>query len=236
MSDSVDEAIAALEGYLRRYPSGHFAELAQVRLDRLLAQRGERRIIPAAPATPFTKGLAVADTGHRVGDRYEQRVVDLMTGIGRTETLVVTAVTDLQIVYNDGRLILDPLGNPILQADGKRFADTQHFPSEFVVGKKWSTRYKITTSQGLVDFISIDYTIQGREMVSTPAGTFDAFRVEGKGWAGRGGRREFRYWAAPDKVRRFIVNEHKWWDQRNAPFRNQRTELISFQESRTAPA
>jgi hypothetical protein len=106
-----------------------------------------------------------------------------------------------------------------------------------VGGKKWSTRYKVTTTQGATDVISLDYTGHGaRRWWTTPAGTFDAFRVEGNGWARRGGRREFRYWAAPDKVHRFVVNEQRWWDQRsNAPIRNQRTELISFSEAR-APA
>jgi uncharacterized caspase-like protein len=236
VADRVDDAIAALETYLRRYPSGHFNELAQVRLDRLLAKRGEKRVLPAAPATPFTKGMVLADTGYQVGDRYELRITDVQTGIGQSEVFVVTEVTESQIVYNEGRLILDPLGNPILQTDGRRFADTQHFPAEFVIGRKWSTRFKVTTPQGYSDLVSVDYVIKARESVRTAAGTFDAFRVEGSGWAERGGRREYRYWAAPDKVRRFVINEMKWWDRGNMPIRNQRAELVSFRESRAAPA
>ncbi|HXD97968.1 MAG TPA: caspase family protein, partial [Candidatus Acidoferrum sp.] len=71
---------APLEDYLRRHPSGRFAELAQLQLDRVLARRGERKIrIASAEGNPFTKGSAAANTGWSVGDSYTYRVLDRLT-------------------------------------------------------------------------------------------------------------------------------------------------------------
>jgi hypothetical protein len=74
--------------------------------------------------------------------------------------------------------------------------------------------------------------IKAREKVVVPAGTFDAFRAEASGWAARGGRREYQWWAAPDKVRRPVKWQMQWWDRANVPLRNQRDELIAFFEAR----
>jgi hypothetical protein len=47
-----------LEDYLGRFPSGRFAELAQLQLDRVLAKRGERKIeVASAPKNPYIRAL-----------------------------------------------------------------------------------------------------------------------------------------------------------------------------------
>jgi hypothetical protein len=231
VSDELDQAIASLEDYLRRYPSGNFAELAQTRLDRLLARRGEKRIVPVSPPTPLSQGIVLPDPNWRVGDWYELRITDGLTRRVREGRRTVTAVSDLQVAFNDGILILDPIGNAIRGDDGKGFVDNQHFPNEYVVGKRWTTRYGVTTPQGN-DTITLSYVIKAREKITVPAGTFDAFRGEGTGWAGRGGTREFRWWAAPDKVRRFIKHEQFWRDPGNRTLRDHVYELVAFKETR----
>src|SRR5258706_6637834 len=102
MSDTREEAIAVLEDYLRRYPSGHFSELAQVRLDGLLAQKGEKKIVLANSAgNPFTAGTALQRTDFRVGDFYQYQRLDMNTSLLlATMTKVVTKVTALQVIYN----------------------------------------------------------------------------------------------------------------------------------------
>ena len=234
MTDKVDEAIAALEDYLRRYPSGHFVELAQVRLDALLARRGEKKIAIAFDrANPYTKGTVQSDLNYRVGDTYELRLGDLYTGLDRPVRRTITAVTDLEVVYDDG-LITDLIGNTTRQPNGERQADAQHFPAEYHVGKRWSSRHK-TFGRGGPDEVSLDWTIVAREPLDTPAGTFEAFRVEASGFAFRGGRRVFRYWAAPDRVRRFLVFEVRRWDTRGAPGPSERNVLVSFREASRTP-
>jgi hypothetical protein len=227
----IDEAIAALEDYLRRYPSGNFAELAQVRLDRLLARRGEQRVVPIAPPTPFSQGIVLPDLNWRVGDWYEIRVTDEFRRIDRKDRRTVTAVSDLQVVFNDGVLVIDPASNPIRVPDGRSFVDNQHYPNEYVVGKRWGTRYQVRTPQG-TDTITLSYAIKAREQVTVPAGTFMAFRGEGSGFASLGGRREFVWWAAPDKVRARLKVSQQIWDARNVPIRMEVNELVAFRETR----
>jgi uncharacterized caspase-like protein len=229
----LDGSIAALEGYLQLYPSGHFAELAQVRLDRLLARRGEQRVMPIAPPTPFTQGTVPADLDWRVGDWYQVRVTDEFRRIERLERRRVTAVSDLQVVINNGVGIIDPAGNPIRDSEGRAYVDNQNFPNEFVVGKRWTTRFQVRTPAG-DDAVTVSYVIKARERVTVAAGTFDAFRAEGSGFARGGGRREFEWWMAPDKVRMRLRMTSRAWDARNVPLRMEVQELLAFHEARHA--
>ncbi|MEK6593822.1 MAG: caspase family protein, partial [Pseudomonadota bacterium] len=77
-----------LEDYLRKYPGGRFAELAQFQLDRVLARLGEKKIeIAPSQGNPFTKGTARIDTSFKVGDSYSYREIDLFTKLDtRTRT------------------------------------------------------------------------------------------------------------------------------------------------------
>jgi uncharacterized caspase-like protein len=69
---------APIEEYLRRYPSGRFSELAQLRLDRVLAAQGEKKIeIVSSAENPYTLGSAVANTGYQLGDSYKYNVMEL---------------------------------------------------------------------------------------------------------------------------------------------------------------
>lgn len=101
---------AAFEDCLRRYPpSGLFSELAQLRLDHLLAQRGERRIeIASHDQNPYSKGHTRADTRFKIGDRYSYRQLDLTTNQEmRRYTLVVSELSDTQVIFNNGTFITD---------------------------------------------------------------------------------------------------------------------------------
>jgi len=234
MSDANREAIAALEDYLRRYPSGHFSELAQLRLDRLLAQLGEKRVqVVSSPDNPFSKGTVLANLGYRVGDRYQYRTTDLLTKVqGPHRVATVTAVTENEVTYNDGKLVTDLLGNLIKRPDGATFGPMQYFATEYSVGRKWATRYSIVMANGIPDIVEIDFKVVTRESVTVPAGTFDCFRVEGEGWRlGANGvppqSIKSTYWIAPDKVARFIAME-TWWRVRSRITRSDRDELVQF--------
>lgn len=222
--------IAAVEDYLRRYPSGHFSELAQVRLDRLLARQGEKKVsLVNAAANPFTKGTGVIDLSYRVGDRYVYRSIDLLTKVeNRKATNTVTEVTEDKVIYNNGTLVTDLLGNLIKRPDGASFGPSQMFISEYHLGKKWSTRYAINFAKGGQDTIEIDLKVVARETITVPAGTFDCFRIEGSGWVlGISQQTDWKFWVAPDKVNRFIAME-AWWRMRGRIVRSDRQELESY--------
>ena len=208
------KAAAPLEEYLRRYPSGRFAELAQLQLDELLRRQGEKPVqIASSAGNPFTQGTTRADLGYQIGDTYGYVRLDRDT----RETLgkivsTVTGITDTQVIFNDGRLINDRLGNLVKLPNGDEFSPRQDQPLEYAVGKKWSTRYKMKNEErGLSTTADFEFRITKRERITVPAGTFDCFVIEGNGWSvshmGGQMRLGLKRWMAPDKCRRPIVSE-----------------------------
>jgi hypothetical protein len=227
-----------LEDYLRRYPSGEFAELAELQLDRILAIRGEKKI-KAAPAkgNPYTKGSASADIGWTVGDVYTyvlNGLVDPKNKVeNRTLTFQITKVTDDEVHYSTG-LITDLLGNVVRTSDGIVHTPNQLGPQEFSVGKRWTTRYLTTGKGGYVNDNEANLRIATREPITVPAGTFDAFRLDAHSTGvGSGGRGEVttRTWFAPDLLRRWVAYESRrvWNGQVTQAIRVQ---LVSFTEAR----
>jgi hypothetical protein len=199
-------------GYLSRYPSGDYSELAQVQLDRVLATKGEKRVA-AAPTdgNPFTKGTARMDTVYRVGDTYTYRKLNLETrAVEGKFTTTITDVSDTRVVFDRG-LVTDLLGNTLRTTDGRRFTDNQNVPVAFEVGRQWTTRYRVDNPKGSSVFVELGYRVESREEVTVPAGRFNAYLVEGRGTYTRpaGGTVEvlFRTWWDPQQVRRPIARE-----------------------------
>lgn len=233
---------APLEDYLRRYPSGEFSELAQLQLDTLLSGRGEKRIEVASQAgNPFSQGYVRTDTNFKVGDFYSYRVFDLETKTeNRTVDGRVTAVTQTEVIIDDGGSVLDLMGNTKTSSDGYRYTDNQNVPVEFYVGKKWKTRflaYPPYVRPHLRSESEMEYKIVGRETVTVPAGTFDCFRIEGNGVSvsPKGGHMEVqrRVWYAPEKVRRFVANEvrRRPLSEGRTPPPSERMELSAFKQT-----
>lgn len=221
---------APIEDYLRRFPSGVFSEVAQYRLDRVLAQRGETKIVATdARDNPFSQGTGRADIVFRVGDRYQYREVDPDTGAEkRAYTWRVTAVTDAEVTFNDGRLIMDLLGNTRTQPDGTIVTQSQYYIPEYSVGKKWKTRYKLLKPDGRIFQGSYEFRITRREKVVVPAGTFNAFLVEGSGWGeDAGSRLKLDYWIAPD-IARFVARHYRRINRAGTVTHNERTELMAY--------
>ena len=228
---------APLVDYLSRHPSGQYSELAQLQLDRILAAQGEKRVeVLNAAENPFTKGSARADTAWRTGDSYAYRALDLYTKVeSKGPTHTVTEITDREVVYSSG-FVSDLLGNFVRLPDGRRLTPNQVYPSEFAVGKHWTTRF-ITTSPTHGEFqTEFRIRITAKERVVVPAGTFDAFRVEYVGNAlGEMAITITRTnWFAPDKVRLPVAVEIL---RRARPPRglekvieSRRLELVSFKQ------
>jgi uncharacterized caspase-like protein len=224
----------ALEAYLLRYSSGRFAELAQLHFDRVLAVRGEKPVqVVSARDNPFSKGSAVADTRYRVGDSYTYRVTDLYTKLEtETFTQTITKITDTEVIYDTG-LVTDLLGNRLRTRDGRLFGPAQFIPLEFAVGRRWTTRFKLTHPKFGPGQVELDMRVVARETVTVPAGTFDTFRIEGRGWStGSWGSTQVTRiaWLAPDRARRWIASE----DLRGAGSKviaSEREELIAYKQS-----
>jgi hypothetical protein len=223
-----------IEQYLRRYPSGRFAEIAQVQLDLILARQGEKKVeAVAAAGNPYSQGTATFKAAWKVGDTYTYNFMDLFSKVvSRTGTARVTQVTDTQVIYNSGQAITDLLGNPVLLSDGRRFSPNQIVPTEYKVGKKYSARYNVMHPQFGEFKTTSDMRIGARERVTVPAGSFDCYRLdviarsEGRG---RFAVVEFEiiHWMAPDVCRRPVARNEI---RRSGPgiVFAERQELVSF--------
>lgn len=231
-----------LEDYLRRYPSGRFAELAQLQLDRALAKLGEKKVeIVSAPDNPYTKGTAAANTAYRVGDFYSYRRVDLLTKLETSRiNRTVTEITESEVRYNGGRFVTDLLGNNLRFGGGMTWSPNQTTPTEFSVGKRWSTRFRVIPGKGGDTTVELEMRIADRERIGVAAGTFNAFRVEARGWqTGVRGRKrahldwDLKTWYAPDQVRQPVLIEWLVRDseRRGRITRSDRDELTEFRQS-----
>jgi hypothetical protein len=224
-----------IEDYLRRYPSGRFSELAQLQLDRVLAAQGERKIeVVSAPENPYTQGSASLDTRYRVGDSYTYNFLDPYSKVVQdSSTWTITQITDTEVLYDDGRVVTDLLGNPRRLHDGRTFGPNQIAPRDFSVGKRWSSRFTGSSPKGGAYSAEFNMRIVGKERVSIPAGTFDAFRLEVRGDvnqpAGHVGI-ELTAWYAPEKVRRYIAR-HELRRFNGREVFAERQELAKFQQS-----
>ena len=231
---SVASAPAPLEEYLRRYPSGRFAEICQAQLDAVLAQMGERKIqIAQQEKNPYTQGSARADTGYKAGDFYTFQAMDLYSRVVSRETNQrVARVTANEVIYGDGRFVTDLLANVKRTGDEGVFTANQQNPAEFFVRKRWRTRFTLQDGRGLTRF-DVSYRITRKERVTVPAGTFNAFRVEGLGTASRNQVIQVvqRAWFAPEQCRRAVAREEVRIGARGREGRAERFELVNFRQA-----
>ena len=84
------------------------------------------------------------------------------------------------------------------------------------VGASWDGTFQVQAASGGRSRLKMEYTIAGQEKVRTPAGDFDAFRIESKGylsgvsWQGGFGIQQ-KYWYAPaiDRIVRIEYKEQR---------------------------
>jgi hypothetical protein len=224
-----------LEDYLRRYPRGRFAEICVAQLDRILERQGEKKVEIASQAqNPYTQGSADVDIRYQPGDSYTYNVLDPYSKVvSSTFTITVTKVTDQQVIYNDGQVISDLLGNPLRRIDGREFTAHQEIPRELVIGKRWSTRF-VARTRNFGDFdTGLESVVAAKEKVVVPAGTFECYRIDGGGEAtGRGVIRiEHKIWLAPQAVRQAVAWQTlRFVAGRTIPL-SERFELVSFKQA-----
>lgn len=226
---------APLEEYLRRYPSGYYSELAQLRLDQVLARAGEQRVrIQSSLENPYSQGTSIADVQRKVGDSYTYRITDPFTGLERrTLTETIIAVTETEVIYDSGR-VTDLLGNIVRTRDGRRSTGQQIWGLEYAVGKRWTSRARDISPKGIVSTASVEVRVVGREKLKVAAGIFDAFRIEISGWAvgeGRNVQISHTQWLQPDLVRSFIVGEFSTRLSGGQILQAGRQELVAYRQS-----
>lgn len=234
----------ASELYLEKYPHGYFAELARNRI--ALLQREQTRGMQTTE--PATQSFAKTGINYKVGDWYQYQSVDLFTGVTKKlprET--VTELTSTDVTYDAGPMKTDLLGNSKFDPTGTlRYDDfPQIFIPEYKVGKKWTSwgRAKFIPSGTININYETQLTVAGREIITVPAGTFDAFKIVGYVYGGSNGAGYFipptqaqvTFWVAPDRVNRFIAYEYRTTTYTRYP-ESERIELVSFNEHNRLPS
>jgi len=190
-----------------------------------------------------------------VGDSYTYLRLERASKTTQSQfTTTITEINESQVVFDRG-LVTDLLGNTVRRPDGRTFTDNQNIPLEFDVGRQWVTRYRVSTPEGGSSSAEVVYRVLAREPITVPAGTFNAFYVEGVGvnTSPRGLMEvQFSTWWDPQRVRRPIAREEirrLWRDGDPSASRrprrpqrgdvrgggrvlmSERQELVSFQQS-----
>jgi hypothetical protein len=221
-----------LEEYLRNYPSGQFSELAQYRLDKVLKALGETpKEITGSNNNPFSKGIERIDTRFKIGESWSYRETNLTSGAEiRQFTNTITEISETEVRYNDGKLVTDLFGNFVRRPPGWQYTDAQFYVHEYVIGKRWATRFKTITPGRLAVDTEYEFRVTGRESITTPAGNFAAFRIEGVG-TGRSekgvAKLKYIYWIAQG-IKRPVASEFSRRLGNGKLEANERIELTSF--------
>ena len=238
--------------FLRDYPSGRFAEIAQTRLAYFAARDEAARApvqIAAAPAQPAlsavpalgpaptvaapeivlseprvrepaqlvvgsgpdvpvlmrpsanpnSAGTYAIGRGYSVGDEVVYLQSDPVYG-GATKTLTwrITKV-DIdadRVEINDGFIVLDSMGNPLVWDGATYEPRLQAIPAEVQVGKRWTTRFNFQRGADRSESY-YNYVVVARERVKLPFGEIEAFRIDGDGFNSFGARLTIRHWLVP---------------------------------------
>jgi hypothetical protein len=142
---------------------------------------------PVAQPGPLTSADAPAYT---VGEQWTFSYKnELEPAKNTTYTQTVTGVGGGQVQLNNGSVVLDASGN-IVKAETNAYQPSdQKLSFPLAVGKSWSASY-VYQSGSWAAQATRQSKVVGVERVDTPAGSFDAFRIEHVvSWLGTNGNR-----------------------------------------------
>jgi hypothetical protein len=183
--------------YLNKYPNGFIAQQAIYKLESLAKAKIESQ--------PDKNGLVqkLGEPRFRIGDAWVISIRDDYSGniIKRVSNKVTKIENDLVFIENDFGQEIRTLDGGVIKTnvtDNKFSYDPPRIDmpgDELIVGKKWSMAYNQTdaSSKGT---LRQDAKIVALENVTTPAGTFLAYKIEVDGYIGVARTRQI-YWCEP---------------------------------------
>ncbi|NJD35724.1 MAG: caspase family protein [Betaproteobacteria bacterium] len=184
----------------------------------------------ALSANPYSAGRYPLGRIFTVGDEATIRQTDILTGVEeKTYRTRVTRVDYEQdrVEFNNGHTITDLMGNFIKNGPVEFDTPVQFIPAEFQIGKKWTAAF-LRTKNDKTSNAYYDMQIVKRETINVPAGSFDTFLIEGKGWnMTTSSRLEARSWLVPGlnfSIRRELVVRNK----RGKFVQTERYELVAL--------
>jgi multidrug efflux pump subunit AcrA (membrane-fusion protein) len=183
------------------------------------------------PTTPFFSGATEHVRRFSVGDQFNFRVIDQLTNLQKPLSMQVTAV-DLQndqVLFNNGEYVSDMMGNILSNLVGRSSTPRQFYPADIFVGKRWQTYFKQDRTSGVGTYaFRYDLKVVGKERITVPAGTFDTFKIEARGYnLTLRARLERNIWIAPG-VNADIAHETLIRLDNGRLEQKSRQELVSF--------
>ena len=111
-------------------------------------------------------------------------VIDGLTKVSKSLLMRVTSVNigEDRIEFNGGEYVIDSMGNTLATQRGAFSTPRQFYPAEFYVGKQWHTIFRQRRPSGQTYTYRYDVQVVGRASITVPAGTFDAFKIEARGF------------------------------------------------------
>jgi uncharacterized caspase-like protein len=185
--------------YLNKYPNGLISQQANFKLESL----AKAKITTQANRDGIVQKLG--EPRYRLGDRWVGVRKDDYTGnvisrgeikVDRIEAGLVYASSDtgLNYIYTlDGAVLRSNTANNTFTYDPPLTAQPG---DELSIGKKWTNATNETNRFG-VQFRTDEYKVLALEEITIPAGTFKAYKIQIKGWAG-GNRIDNLTWVLPD--------------------------------------
>jgi len=187
--------VDALRLFLQKRPSSPYSELAQTRLEQLLASVEGRRAdvtqLQAMMVTPDASSRMQAELVDRDGSRSRLRsgweIGDLLVyqekdnaGFFKRERTLrhrILLVTDGQIMTRSYEKF-DLHFNPMVTKDWQWASPAQLLVGDLALGKSWTTSYKRQYRSGAVIDVVADGKVTARQVINVPAGAFETYRVE----------------------------------------------------------
>jgi hypothetical protein len=192
-----------LQAYLNRYPSGRYVALARSRLGQLqsgvtpvtanndpaLADRPITEAPSSVSAPAKTRPVAQSNSfGYTVGDRWRYQVVDKFKGevVSNYALQVDRIEPNGDLTINRGIAIWTAQGSPKYSRNNERqryySGNFVQYPTTLKAGEKTKFEYQIESKfvdgRNFRESSSATLLVKGQEKVKTPAGEFDAWRVE----------------------------------------------------------
>jgi hypothetical protein len=179
---------------LSKYPSGLISQQATFLLESLAKAK-----ITSQKDRNGVQQLA-GEPRFRVGDTWESAVIDDWTGNElRRFRSVVSRIKD-GLVYVDSELgqTIRTLDGATIKTNGSEFDPPRiDLPGgEIAVGQKWAAR-TIQKDRKSTFWRDEDFKVVGLENLTTPAGTFKAFKLEAIAIQQSGARVKRTYWVEP---------------------------------------
>ncbi|MDM0113903.1 caspase family protein [Variovorax sp. J22R133] len=181
-------------------------------------------------ATPRYQGSYEYTRRFQPGDVFRYQIINRFNSVATPHELRVTAVDPQkdEVTYNNGDYVSDSMGNVVKNQRGAMDSPRQFYPAELYVGKKWTTMFRQTRERGTYNTFKYQLKVVGRETVTVPAGRFNAFKIEARGFnVHRGAALERDIWVAPG-VDADIIHETKVRLANGMIEQYDRQELVEF--------